>query len=313
MSKHAQSTGSPGIPGHVSTVDIVHRHSMGPSVKEKILIPIVLLAIGGVLVGAAFVVWDHMNRDYAPVRSVAELMAAAQAPRSEPTGLAALLRPDDSRYRALEVRKWNGWVGQAAVTENYLLRLDGAKAESMESLVKGDRGAAALRFKIDLGLSQGNRLHVDEILRGGMASGESNLELEVHPLTVTNRPAVSTSGEGDSYIQSDNVAYDRDDTFRSLKRFTAMGRLQQGEGGYWIQGKRFSVTLGGNLDPQFKAFLDNLANTSLSERVQYYLELEQVYPWTENGKPGRRQTTRQIGSATLDGVLLGSLYVKNGA
>jgi hypothetical protein len=314
MSKEARSINDPGSPleQHVSTVDIVHRHSLEPTTKEKILIPVVLLLIGAVLVGVGIVVWDHMNRDYAPLRSPGDLVGAAQRPLPEPTGLAALLNPDDSRFRSLEVRKWDGWIGAAAVTQNHLLRLDGMKAESIESLVKGDRGAAALRFKIDLGRSQGSRFHVDEIVRGGMASGEAGVTLEVHPLTVANRPAVSTSGQEGSYVQSDNVAYDRDATFQSMKRFVAMGRLQKGEGGYWLQGKRFNVVLAGDLDPEFAAFLDDLANTAISERGQFFLDLQDVFPWTEKGKPGRRQTAHEIGSARIDGVLLGTLYIKNG-
>jgi hypothetical protein len=315
MSKEARSSNDRGLSleGHVSTVDIVHRHSMEPTVKEKILIPIVLLVIGAVLLGAGFVVWDHMNRDYAPVRSPGDLLTAARALPPAPTGLAALLKPDDARYRSLEIRTWNGWVGTAAVSQNHLLRLDGMKAESIESLVKGDRGAAAIRLKVDLGRSEGNRIHVDEILRGGLASGEADLTLELRPLDVGGRPAVSMTGEGDSYVQSDNVAYERDATFRTLKRFAAMGRLQKGEGGFWIQGKRFNVALGGDLDPEFNAFLDDLANTPVSERAQFFLELTEVFPWTEKGEPARRQTTHEIGSAHVDGVLLGSLYVKNGS
>lgn len=307
-----KTTGGLSTEGHVSTVDIVHRHSMEPSVKEKVLIPIVLLVIGAVLLGVGFVVWDHMNRDYAPVRSPGDLLTAARTLPPPPTGLAALLRPDDARYRSLELRKWDGWVGTAAISGGHLLRLHGMKAESIQDLVRGDRGAAAIRLKVDLGRSEGNRFHVDEVLRGGLPSNEADLTLEVHPLAVAQRPAVSTSGEGDSYVQTDNVAYDRDATFRNLKRFVAMGRLQQGEGRFWIQNKRFSVALGADLDPDFTAYLEDLANTAVSERAQFFLELTEVFPWTEKGKPARRQTTHEIGSAHVDGVLLGSLYVKNG-
>jgi len=294
----------------LSTVAVLHRHSLEPSRREKVVIPIVLLALGALLVWGGVIVWDHVHRDYTKIASINALEAAAARPLQEPQGLAALLNPGDARYLAFDVRGWQFWAGKGAITDGHLVLIPALKEESIESLVKGERGASVLTLRIDLSRSQPPRYHLDDILRGGVTSGETDLEAEIYPLTVTTKPAVSTSGEGGTYRQGDGISYDRTGSF-GPGAFTVQGRLQQGPDGFWIQNARYNVPLTGEPAPGVKALLGVLANTTLSERLTYYLTLEDVYPWTEAGKPGRRQATHELGPATLNGIALGKIYVKN--
>jgi hypothetical protein len=43
----------------------------------------------------------------------------------------------------------------------------------------------------------------------------------------------------------------------------------------------------------------------------FYLDLQELYPWSTEGTPDRRQTAQEIGVAHLDGVQLGDLYLAN--
>ena len=198
------------------------------------------------------------------------------------------------------------------LSAGYLVLPD-LKAGTIEALVKGERGAAALNFHIDLSRTQGNVYYVDEILRGGVETGEGNLGLEIYPLEVPGRPAISSSGDEGTYRDSKQVAYDKTASFKGMTRFATRGRLQAADGRYWIQSHGFNVALSAELSPGLAAFLKNTANTPITEKFTFYLELGETYPWTQDGKPGRRQTSREIGSATIDGVLVGDLYIRNGA
>lgn len=287
---------------HLSTISVLHQHSLGPSRKEKAIIPFVLLGLGAVLVWAGTIVYDHANRSYSPVGSVAEVVARADRPVAEPAGITGLIKPDDTRYVGLQVRSWQFWGEKGAITQNHYLVLPGLRAGSIEELVKGDRGAAALNFHIDLSRTQGDIYHVDEILRGGVETGETNLDLGIYPLDISGCPAISTSGEEGTYRESNQVAYDRTSSFKDLTRFVVRGRLQVTDGRYWIQGKNFNVALEGNWSPGLGEFLKNTANTPVSEKFTYYLTLR---------KAEKRQMTREIGSARIDGVLVGDLYIRN--
>lgn len=312
MSKTTLGSGPPTTPDpeSMSTIAVLHKHSLGPSRREKVIIPIVLLALGALLVWGGIIVWDHVHRDYSKIASIADLEAAASRPLQEPGGLAALLNPGDARYLAFDVRSWQFWAGKGAITDEHLVILPGLKGESIESLVKGERGASVVTFRLDLARSDPPRYHVDDLYRGGVASGEADLEADIYPLNVTTKPAISTAGADGTYRQGDGITYDRTNSFR-VGPFTAEGRLQQGPEGFWIQNSRYSVPVTGKLSPGMQALLGILANTTLSERLTYFMTLEQIYPWTEGKQPGRRQATHQLGPASLDGVALGKIYVGN--
>jgi hypothetical protein len=205
------------------------------------------------------------------------------------------------------VQGWQFWNGKNAVTQGHYLRLPDLRAGSVEALVKGDKVAETVVFRFDLERSEPPRYFVEEILRGGVRTGESGLLAELHPVTTGTRPAVG----GEGYRQSDGFVYDEDATFRGTARFAAQGRLQTGERGLWLQSRRFNVAIESGMAPGLAALLTDLANTTLSEQATYFLDLRETFPMREGTDPGRRAVSREIGLARLDGVALGKFYFTN--
>lgn len=305
------STGSE-FPEQPSTVAYLHKRSMGVSTKEKVFLPFVFLAAVAVLVAAGMVIRDHVSRGYAPVASIKDVVARAETPPSAAGGLSRLINPDDSRYVMVVVRGWQFWAGKGAIVQDHYVRIPDLSAPSIEALVKGEKGgAASMTFQFDVGERDGPRYKLDRILRGGMPTQEADLVMEIYPLRFGTRPAVSTSGVDNSYVQSDGFVYDRDQTWKGVSKFSATGLLQQREGGFWIQSQRFNVALEADLTPGLKAFMNDLAGTKTSENLTFFLDLKEVFPWKADGKPGRRQETGEIGAAKLDGVLVGKLFILN--
>jgi hypothetical protein len=315
----AQGSGKSGSgPGNVdstvSTMEILHHHTVGATRREKIVIPFVLLGVGVVLAYAGSVLWDHRNHDYHTVTKVEEVVASAEAQARRPpaTGLKAFLNPSDAQYVQVALTGWQFWNGKNAISQGYYLRFPDLKTESVEAMVKGERGAGTVLIKLDLSKSTPPRYFVEDIQRGGLPTGETSRTLEIYPLTAASRPAIGSDPA--AYRESDGIVYDQDATLKGMTRFAAAGRLQSGEGGLWIQSRRFSVALDSSIDPGLKWLLEDLANTRLSDQVTYFVSLEETYPLKENGKPGIRATTQQIGKARLDGVALGSrFYFANAA
>jgi hypothetical protein len=310
----AQGAGkSGGGPGNadstVSTMEILHHHTVGATRKEKIVIPFVLLAIGVVLAYAGSVLWDHRNHAYHTVTKVDEVLAAANAQRPAAGGLKAFLNPEDSQYVQLAITGWQFWNGKNAITQGNYLRFPDLKSETIESLVKGERGAGTLLVKIDLSKSRPPQYFVEDILRGGLPTGEVSRTLEIYPLAAASRPAIG--GDPSGYRESDGIVYDRDATLKGIGKFAATGRLQKGDGGWWIQSERFNVALDSSLDPGLAALLGDLALTRLSDQITYFLSLEETFPLKEDGKPGVRAATHQIGRARVDGIAMGKFYFAN--
>jgi hypothetical protein len=308
-------TGKNDIPEvQASTVSVLHQHSHSVSTKEKIYLPFLFLGIGAVIVAVAMVVWDHTKRSYARAPDLENVVVMAAKPPAESGGIGALINPDDSPYVAFQIRGWQFWSGKVGIAKNHYLRIPELQAETMEQLVKGGRaGAASLVFQVDLGTRDGNAFQVDKILRGGMPTTEPPVMMELYPLTAAARPAISSSGEEGTYVEAVGIRYETEGTFKNIGRFTALGLLQKGEKGFWLQSRKFNVALSDEMDPGMAAFLGDMAGNKVTENMMFFLELRETYPWTEDGKPGRRQSEGDIGLARLDGVLVGKHYFANGA
>jgi len=313
MTGHERSTSDSGSqePEPLSTVAVLHQHSLAPSTREKIVIPIVLLALAGVLAGVGSVVWDHLNRNYTPVATPGDLFGRARALGPEPGGFAGLLRPDDSRYVSLEIRGWQAWVGPGAVAQDHYLEVPGLGAGSLETLVKGDRGAAALRFEIDLRRTEGDRFFVDRIVRAGMATEEGGRSLRIVPLQVGPLPPAQAGGGEGVYALSTGILAPEKRTFEGTTRFTARGTLGPGDSGLILEAKTFKVALADPADPGVAALLGALTGPAASKNIILYLTLEEIFPWQDGKAPGRRQRTGQIGKARVDGIAVGRIYAMN--
>jgi len=298
---------------HASTVSVLHQHSHGVSTKEKVYLPFLFLGIGAVIVAVAMVVWDHAKHSYTRVPDLENVVLMAAKPPAKSGGIGALLNPDDSQYVAFQIRGWQFWSGKGGIAKNHYLRIPQLQAETIEQLVKGGRaGAASLVFQVDLGTRDGNAFQVDKILRGGMPTIEPPVMMELYPLDATGRPAIGSSGEG-VYVEAVGIRYETEGTFKNIGRFAALGLLQKGERGLWLQSREFNVAISDEMDPGLAAFLGDIAGNRVTENMTFFLELQETFPWTEDGKPGRRQSEGEIGIARLAGVLVGKHYFANGA
>jgi hypothetical protein len=305
--------GSPKEYEYTSTVAVLHQHSMGVSTKEKIFLPFLFLGIGILIVAAALVVRDHMSRSYTTVPSMAKVVELAATPPPETGALAGFVNPDDSRFVQVPVRAWQFWSGNGAVVQDHYIRLSDFEAESVERLVKGSKGGAAtLAFQFDLGRTEGDVYKVDKVFRGGMETRELDRTMEIYPLTITNRPGVSSGGTDDTYVQSHGIDHKRENTFKNLDKIAVVGLLQQQDGEYRIHTKQFNVALDMTFSPGFAAMVEDLVGKKVTENMTWYLRLEEKFDWGTKSKPGRRQSAGEIGRAKLDGVLIGKVYIANG-
>jgi hypothetical protein len=175
--------------------------------------------------------------------------------------------------------------------------------------VKAERGAAALVFRIDLTKSEGSRFQVDEILRGGLKIEEPAQVIEIYPLTMVERPVIGGSG----YRDGAGIAYDRTETFRGVDRLAAVGGFQVQEGKLRFVSNKFNMALSEDMDPGLKHLLEDIAREQPQARLTVFMILEETYPWTVDGKPGRRQAEKEIGRARMSGLQLGKIFVGNGA
>ena len=202
---------------------------------------------------------------------------------------------------------------------------------TIERLVKGERGGAApVLFQMDLSRRDGVRYHVDQIVRGGMPTGNRDLDMEIYPIRLGNEPPHSPTGEGNVYRDGGGIRYDRDRTFRSVTRLAVTAYVLRDDTGYRLRADRFAVALEGNLAPGVEAILRDLvvdekeverAEAGKMEPMQrialkrkkatWFLVLEEIFPWREGRRAGRRQLLHEIGRARVDGVLLRSVYVEN--
>ena len=296
----------------VSTVEIIHRHDNVVSVKEKILVPIGLVVVGALLVGIGMVVRDHMHNDYRVLASPAAVMIAVQTPAPPAGTLSILINPDDSRFVAFGVRGWQYWGGKTGITADHYIRLPELRAQTLEALVKGDRGgAASLVFRLNLEESNPPQFRLDEVLRGGMASEEPPQNIEIHPLKTGERPVVGTTSRKGAYADGSEINYKRLETFSRLDRFSVMGRLTERDGALLVVGEKFRVVLAEQIDPGLRILLTDILNDQPHARLMVFLELEEIFPWSQDGKPGRRQAQQEIGIARLYGLELAKAFLVN--
>lgn len=271
---------------------------------KRALAWIVIIAV--VALGAV-VVRDHLQRDYSPVPTLSAAVDLVRNPPPRASGLASLLNPPDAQYISFEARDWMGLAGTSAILQGHYLKLRRLKAGSIERLL-GDRSSGVLEFRIDAWQSDVAAIHVDEILRDGIETGEADLTMEVYPLDVTNAPQ--------GYAAGDDIEFDRKKTFENLERFTVAGRLQRTERGLRIVSDRFNVALDEEIDPGLRAVIEDrlgtpAENSGGGEGPVYYLSFTEAYPWDTEEGPGWRQLYEEIGVARLDGVLTGGLYLNN--
>jgi hypothetical protein len=300
-----KGTPSGGTPSseHVSTIEILHQHTIGATKSEKIVMPLVLLLVGAILAGILYIAWDHKSRDYTVAATVGDVLKIAARPLAQPTGLKKLLNPSDDQYVAFTVKSWQYWAGKGAIAQSHYIHIPGLQTESMEALVKGDRGAASITFRLDLSLSKSPDFHVIEIVRGGVAVPEKTDNLQIYPLKTVAKPGVNADGAEGAYRESYTFTWEREDTFRGAGRFTALGRLQKGEEGLWIQSKTFNVALSPEMEPGLAELLNEITNTRQSENVTFFLDLR------DRALAAERQKSHTIGLAHLDGVNFGKFYV----
>jgi hypothetical protein len=292
-----------------STMQALHQHSLDVSRKEKILVPITLLIIGAILVAAGTVIRDHFHHAYKPVRSVGDVVRLSQDPSWDAGGVQAIINPSDDGYVAVEIRGWQYWGKRSAVTHDHYIRTPELQARTIEDLVKAERSAAALVLRIDLTRSEGNRFQVDEILRGGLRIEEPSQVIEIYPLTLAERPVIG----GDNYRNGAGISYDKTSSFRGVTRLASVGGFQIQDGKVRFVSDEFNVALSEDMDPGLVNLLEDIAREQPQARLTVFMTLEETYPWTENGKPGRRQTEKEIGLARVDGLQLAKIFVGNGA
>jgi hypothetical protein len=300
------------IPEYESTVSVLHQHSLSPPLREKILAPFLVLAVGALLVGVGWVVRDHMHQEYRRVGKVQDVLALAARPAPAPGGLAGLLNPSDEPYVSFQTRGWQFWEGKAGITEDHYLRFPELQAASLEQLVKGERGAASLLVRVDLGRSEGNRFQVTSIERGGMESAEPAQTVEIYPVHVGQAPLIASHPRDGAYVEGGNIAYDRTSTFSSLPRIVVAGRLERTGDGLRIVSDSYNVVLSSRMDPGLRAVLEDVAREKPKARLKLFVDMEETFAWDEGGQPGRRQIEHEIGVARLAGVQLGKIFLVNG-
>jgi len=312
-----------------STVDALHSHTLAPSAREKVVVPLILLGALAVLAGIGYVVWDHTNHDYRRARSVSDLLVLATHPTASQGVMASLLEPDDSRFVSLDVTGWQAWVGDAAVTDNTLMRVPTLDM-TMEGLVKGDRGSARMVFQFDLSRTDGHTLIAERIVRGGITLPYRDTPVAFLPVPVGELPKVSSTGDGESYAADGDIRHDQEATFQGKTRIAAGGFLEEGDGGVRLVNRNYRVALGPVAGPALAEVIQELKltpeesrvmeayiqgkgkfNLPSGKRIQAFITLERTFDWGKASAPGRRQSAREIGSARVDGIQVAQVYVKN--
>ena len=168
-----------------------------------------------------------------------------------------------------------------------------------------------MAFQFDLGRTEGNVYKLDKIFRGGMETNELDRTMEIYPLSIPSRPAVSSEGTDGTYAQAHKIDHKRESTFKDLDKVAVIGLLQQQDGEYRIHTKEFNVALDATFSPGFAALVQDLAGKKVTENMTWFLQLEEKFDWGTKSKPGRRQSAGEIGRAKIDGVLIGKVYIAN--
>ncbi len=310
-------------PGAGSTISALHEHSLTPSRKQKVVLPFVFLGVLAVLAAVVGVARDHMTRSYSQQASLAQVVARAGNPPPAAGGLAALVNPDDSRYVAVNVVSWPHWIGRNAIVENYYLRVPGLRQASIEDLVKGDRGAAPLTLRFDLSRTEGTRYHLDSILRDVQESGNDDLDVDVIPLALGASPPMTQERDGSGYLDASGFRADRGATWRGVERVALHAFVVRDGEGFRLRAENVAVALDpASLAPGPRALLEDLVVPedqvqALAEgklKAQDRLDLNrQRMTWYLRLQPAASPTGLVIGKASVDGVELRKLYVKNAA
>jgi len=324
--------GGPGIPAmeEASTISVLHEHALTPSRKMKLVLPLVFAGVLVVLIGIGGAIRDHLTKSYVRVADFDQVIERAARPPVRQGFLGGLLNPDDSRYASVTVVAWPHWEGKSAVVGGSYIRVPGLRERSLEDLVKGDRGAAALTFQLDLSRTVGNRYHVDRILRDAQATPDVDLDMEIFPITTGAAPPVTITAGGSGYFDGAGLSYDRDNSFKGVKDVAVKGFVVKGADGYRLQTGTYAMAVATPKAPAVAALLEDLAadpavvEAALAgklptdqklalnhKRVVWFGSMGETFPWSEAGKPARRQLTREIGVMNLDGVQLGKLYLRN--
>ena len=296
----------------------------------KLILPLVFAGVLAVLVAVGGVIRDHLNRGYGAVSDFGAVMERAAHPTASQRAVGKLLNPDDSRYVSVTVVGWPHWEGKSALVDHAYIRIPELRENSIEDLVKGDRGAAALTFQLDLARTEGHRYHVDRILRDAQATPDVDLDMDILPVDSGSVPPITASAGGSGYMDGSGFRYDRDNTFKGVGRVAVSAFVVKADGGYQLRGEGFALALNSPGDPALAALIEDLAVDPATldyaaagklptgrklalnrRRATWFGSLGDIFPWTESGKPGRRQITHEIGTLGLDGVQLGKLYVKN--
>ncbi len=317
----AHSTGSGGHEhdDDKTTADAIHTMPHGPSKKEKAVYPFIVLAVLLSVGGIGMLIRDHLVHDYRPLANLAQLAPARAALPAASAGFAAFINPDDRSFVEVEVRGWSYWKGTSAIAQDCYVRIPDLPT-SIEEFVTAEGSAATVRLRFDLARGEGATYHVDAIHRGGMDVGTGDLGVEVYPLDVGDLP------DADAHVEAADIRYDTDRTFRDLERFQVRGFVQRADDGFRIVAREYAVSLAAPADPGLRLLLEDLAVTDAEiaaadpktragieiygKRVTAFVTMDTLFAWTEGGKPGRRQTTREVGRVMLDGVKLGKVMVR---
>ncbi len=314
----------------LSTISVLHQHGLTPSPKMKVVLPLAFAGVLAVLIAMGAIIHDHLNRGYGAVPDFGAVMERAARPAPAQSAFGKLLNPDDSRYVSVTVVGWPHWEGKGAVVDHAYIRIPGLHENSLEDLVKGERGAAAVTFQIDLSRTEGHRYHVDRILRDAQATPDVNLDMDILPVVAGSAPPTTADPGGVGYMDGSGIRYDRDKTFKGVERVAVGAFVVKIEGGYQLRGEGFSLALSPPKDPALSALIEDLAVDPATldlaaagklptdrklilnrRRATWFGTLEEVFPWTQSGKPGRRQITHEIGIFELDGIQLRKLYLAN--
>jgi hypothetical protein len=280
------------------------------SVVGFVTIPAMVLALGAVLTGIGTGIRDELVHEYSPVASLRTVESMVEHAPPAPSWYKKLLNPDDTRYVALPVQDAMLLGDKEAIWDGHLVTIPELAAPSIKELV-GNGGN--LVFRLDTRKSEPNRLYVEEILRNGEPTGETKLWMNLKPIAVGPAP-VAQYGDGSG------ILFDSKDSFEGLDRFRTGGLLQKTDAGFRITGSAFRVALTPDMTPELAHFLEPFirpAGTAFADEgappppLTFYLSMREVFPWSTDGTPDRRQTEQEIGMAHLDGVQLGDMYLAN--
>jgi hypothetical protein len=291
-----------------------------PSRRGFVLLTAAAVAL---LAGGGWVVRDHLVTETLPAGSLHNAFRMAESYDPPASGLAALLDPGDSRYVSLSLGEEAMWFGNGLILEGHYLRFP-ERAEPVQRFLAGAGGP--VRLTLDLAGSSPSFFKVEAVTGPEAVLAEEDLLVEVHPLASGPNPEISSTGGANTYRDASGVRYDQRSSFEGTRRFAVSAHVERVPRGLRLTTEGFKLALDGEMSFPVRQLLEDLALTEeemsagkkteteggLAQRkVVAFVEVLEIFGWAEDGVPLRRQLTREIGRAAVDGIRLGPTYIPN--